>query len=234
MLCTRCGKQLSETDRYCASCGLPTHVLDRLLRPLKPLKKRIAAFTSRPSGEKAVIVGGLLVLAVLIASAYNDSASEQRAHKKEQADAARLATQAEQQSREQVLRNFQGTAQDSFTCATSTENKPIVSFDNGHYWWADDGRCTVRLQKKRDEDAQAWSYWPTTIRVDTDMDSFWLANEERTCQTYPDDKGRIAVVACNAAGSHRHHNIPVKFWGGVERNTISDWKCRRESDEFVC
>jgi TPR repeat protein len=82
------------------------------------------------------------------------------------------------------------------------------------------------------------SYWSTTIRVDADMDSFWLPDEERTCKTYPDDKGRVSVVACNASGTHRDHNIPVTFWGDLDRNIISDWKCRREKgifkDEFVC
>jgi TPR repeat protein len=85
---------------------------------------------------------------------------------------------------------------------------------------------------------ESLSYWPTTIRVDTDMDSFWLPDEERTCQTHPNDNGRIAVVACNPSGSHRDHNIPVTFWGDPNRDTVSDWKCRREksifSDKFVC
>jgi hypothetical protein len=82
------------------------------------------------------------------------------------------------------------------------------------------------------------SYWPTKIRVDTDMDSYWLPDEEQVCQTYPDKDGRVSVVACNASGSHRIHNISVTFWGDVDRNTTSDWKCRREKDifkvEFVC
>ena len=26
----------------------------------------------------------------------------------------------------------------------------------------------------------------------------------------------------------------VKFWGGIDRNTISFWRCRREGDAFVC
>jgi TPR repeat protein len=82
------------------------------------------------------------------------------------------------------------------------------------------------------------SYWSTRIRVDTDMDSFWLPDEERTCQTYPSDKGKVAVVACNVSGSHRDHNIPVTFWGDPDRNTVSDWRCRREQSilggEFVC
>lgn len=138
------------------------------------------------------------------------------------------------QEAQKTLRNFQGMAHDSFICATSIENKPIVSFDNGGSWWTDDGRCATREQKRRDEEAKLFSFWPTTIRVDTDMDSFWLPNEQRTCQAYPGNKGRVAVVACNAAGSHRDHNIPVKFWGGVDRGKVSDWKCRREGDEFVC
>jgi hypothetical protein len=89
-------------------------------------------------------------------------------------------------------------------------------------------------QSKANDDSYFDSYWPTTIRVDTDMDSFWLVNEERVCQTFPGDKGKIAVVSCNATGSHRDHNIPVRFWGSVDRNTVSSWKCRRETDEFVC
>jgi len=28
-------------------------------------------------------------------------------------------------------------------------------------------------------------------------------------------------------------HIPVRFWGGVDRNTVSNWKCRREKDDFV-
>ena len=87
---------------------------------------------------------------------------------------------------------------------------------------------------QRDSVAKLSSYWPTTVRVDTDMDSFWLQGEERTCQTYPDGNGRVSVVACNDSGSHRNHNIPVKFWGGVDRNTVSSWRCRREGDDFVC
>jgi len=98
---------------------------------------------------------------------------------------------------------------------------------------ATEARADYR-QQQRDEDAEFYSYWPTTVRVDTDMDSSWLPDEERTCQTYPDDKGRVASVACNSSVSHRDHNIPVKFWGGVDRNAVSEWKCRREKDEFVC
>ena len=80
-----------------------------------------------------------------------------------------------------------------------------------------------RIQKNRNEDAQIHSYWATTVRVDTDMDSFWLPDEERTCQTFPDNKGRVATVTCDAT-SHATHNIPVKFWGGVDRDTVSNWK----------
>lgn len=43
-------------------------------------------------------------------------------------------------------------------------------------------------QQRRDEHANLSSYYPTTVRVDTDMDSSWLTDEERTCQTYPNQK----------------------------------------------
>ena len=78
------------------------------------------------------------------------------------------------------------------------------------------------------------SYWPTEIRVNSDMDSSWLRDEERICQTYPNGDGRIAVVTCDAPRSHTEHNIPVTFWGDPNRNTVSDWKCRREAGGFVC
>jgi hypothetical protein len=149
-----------------------------------------------------------------------------------------LAAHGRAESYAQMQRNLNGQASDPFTCSTSTENKPIASFDNGKFWWVDDGRCRTRQQRVRDADAATSSYLSTTLRVDTDMDSFWLPDEERTCQTFPDEKGRVSVVACNQTGNHRDHNIPVKFWGGVERNTVSSWKCRREKDlltyGFVC
>jgi hypothetical protein len=151
---------------------------------------------------------------------------------KQEVDAARDI------SWEQAQRNFQGQSDDSFKCSTDAENHDIVSFDDGHFWWKDDGRCATREgQRKRDQDAQLHSYWSTTIRVDTDMNSSWLPDEERTCQTYPDDKGRVATVTCEAT-PHETHNIPVQFWGGVDRNTVSSWKCRRDKDvlddRFVC
>jgi hypothetical protein len=148
-----------------------------------------------------------------------------------QAAAIHDTDDARARSWEKAQSNFQNQAQDSFICATSSENEPIVSFDDGTFWWKDDGRCARRLQKKKDEDAQTYSYWSTTVRVNTDMDSFWLPDEERTCQTFPDDKGRVATVTCDAT-AHAIHNIPVKFWGGVDRDTVSDWKCRREKDVF--
>ena len=174
---------------------------------------------------------------------------------RQEAERLRLANQTQQESYEQMQRNVAGTAHDPYKCATSTAETLIFSFDNGHYWWADDGRCAAeelrrraaaeqtqneqrmaheRQQRQRDEDAQSSSYWPTTLRVDTDMDSLWLNNEERTCRTFPDDKGIVARVNCSANASHQDHSIPVKFWGGVDRDTVSDWKCRREGDEFVC
>jgi hypothetical protein len=138
---------------------------------------------------------------------------------KQEAERLRLANQTQQESFDQMERNVAGTAHDPYRCATSTADTQIFSFDNGHYWWADDGRCAreelrkqaaeeqrqieqraahQRQQKQRDEDAEVYSYWPTTLRVDTDMDSFWLNNEERTCTTSPDDKGRVARVNCRS------------------------------------
>lgn len=145
----------------------------------------------------------------------------------------------ESTSREQMARNFSGEANDPFRCDRSAhDNQAIVSFDGGQTWWNDDGRCSTQLQKKRDEDAQLSSYWSTTVRVDTDMNSSWLPDEERICQTYPDSNGKIATVLCSLTGEGAIHNIPVAFWGGVERNTVSNWKCRREKDllddRFVC
>lgn len=138
----------------------------------------------------------------------------------------------------QAQKNISGEAHDAFTCANSTENTPIMSFDEGSNWWKDDGRCWAKLQRKRDEDAETSSFIPTTLRVDTDMDSSWLPDEERTCKSYPDEKGKVNAVNCSGDISKQNHNIPVQFWGGIGRNTPSDWKCRRErnllSDNFVC
>ncbi len=174
---------------------------------------------------------------------------------KQEAERLRLANQTQQESFEQMQRNAFGKAHDPYTCSTSTTGEPIITFDNGHYWWSDDGRCVIeqrlkeaaaeqrqieqraaheRQQKQRDDDAEVNSYWPTTLRVESDMDSLWLNNEERTCRTFPDDNGKVARVNCSANASHQDHSIPVKFWGGVDRDTVSDWKCRREGDDFVC
>jgi hypothetical protein len=170
--------------------------------------------------------------ATLLRSAVNDQIrQDQLETEKRVAENRKLAYQRFQT-------NTSGEAHDPFTCATSTEQKPIVSFDEGITWWNDDGRCAAKQQKVKDSDAEIRSYISTTIRVDTDMESSWLPDEERTCQTYPDGKGRVATVSCNGEASTHAHNIPVKFWGGVDRNAPSDWKCRREktllSDEFVC
>jgi hypothetical protein len=193
----------------------------------------------------------VLQLAADKAVAQSRLATE-KALAQQKAEHDRLVDQSEEESRAQMQRNVAGAAHDAFTCGTSTTGIPIVSFDYRHYWWVDDGRCAAQQekereakerslqqqrdaeQKRRNEDAELLSYWPTTLRVNTDINSFWLDKEERTCQTYPDGNGRVAVVACDTSGSHRDHNIPVQFWGGVDRNAISSWKCRREGDNFVC
>jgi hypothetical protein len=117
-----------------------------------------------------------------------------------------------------------------YTYAMSTTGKTIISFDAGASWRWDDGPC----QMQRDRQAELWSYWPTTLRVDANMDPFWLPNEERICQSYPNDKGRVSLVSCPASESRSTHNIPIRFWGGVDRGITSDWECRREGDEFAC
>jgi len=160
--------------------------------------------------------------------------SLQHQHVRLAAEATTKSEQARSQAFEQMQRNTNGESHDAFTCATSTENLPIMSFDSGQHWWKDDGRCASKLQSKRDSDAEIDSYWSTTVRVYTDMNSSWLPNEERTCRTYPDNNGKVSVVSCDGPESHADHNIPVTFWGGVDRNTTSDWKCRREGDDFVC
>ena len=182
------------------------------------LKRGYRAFHDATSPGARVFAGfvGLVLLVMALAFVVGHLADYASNHEREREQPAQAAAAA------------------AFICNTSTNGKPIMSFDSGRTWAWDDGRCAWKLQAKRDEDAQIYSYWPTTLRVDADMDSFWLKGEERTCQTYPDAKGRVAIVACNLTGSHRDHNIPVKFWGGVDRHVISGWKCRREGDDFVC
>ena len=140
---------------------------------------------------------------------------------------------ADKAAREKKARNFYGQAHDPFSCGKG-EKGPVVSYDNGGHWWVDDGRCANQLiQKQKDKDAKLHSYYSTKLRVDTDMNSSWLPDEERTCETYPDLEGKVSTVTCEP-NNHDTHNIPVTFWGGVTRNTASQWKCRRESDFFVC
>ena len=221
------GQQITPAERLAkakAACGNSSHCLDPSEAEYQLSKIPASA------AEYGDACKFLIVVQQQVADAIGKTVSN--------TDAKR------QESWEQAQRNFQGLAHDSFECDLSTDHNPIVSFDNRSFWWKDDGRCEALFQKKRDEDAEIDqkkrdedaeidSYWSTTLRVDTDMDSFWLPEEERTCQTYPDQKGRVATVLCNSKG-HANHNIPVKFWGGVDRNTTSNWKCRRESDGFVC
>ena len=102
--------------------------------------------------------------------------------------------------------------------------------ERGYQLWGE--RDAAERAKGQQE--QRDSVWPTTVRVDTDMDSYWLNAEERTCMTTSGAKGRVAAVTCNDSGSHQTHNIPVNFWGGVDRNVASSWRCRREGDDFAC
>jgi hypothetical protein len=91
----------------------------------------------------------------------------------------------------------------------------------------------MSAQEQRDENASLDSYWPTTLRVVTNMNSFWLDQEERMCWSVPNGEGKVAIVTCGDS-KESIHNIPVKFWGGVDRGVASHWKCRREGNRFVC
>lgn len=142
---------------------------------------------------------------------------------------------------QEQLANAQQVAQAqifNLRCGTQTgTGNEFMSLDNGRTWVPDDGRCMERVYKQRDEDAKKYSYWSTKLRVDTDMSQSWLNDEERVCTSYPDAKGRVATISCDA-NSHTTHNIPVTFWGGVDRGHPSTWRCRREKgllgDDFVC
>ena len=82
-----------------------------------------------------------------------------------------------------------------------------------------------------------YGWWPTTVRVGTNMASAWLPDEERECASSPGKNGGVAEVDCYG-DRPTDHNIPVKFWGKTDRNKVSLWKCRREKDlledHFVC
>lgn len=88
--------------------------------------------------------------------------------------------------------------------------------------------------RPNDSDNYLLRFWSTTVRVDTDMDSFWLNGEQRKCTTSPDDTGRVATVTCNYSASHQIHNIPVDFYGPVDTNRVSSWTCTRKGDSFEC
>jgi len=69
---------------------------------------------------------------------------------KKQAEHDRLIHQSVEESQDQMRRNLAGQAHDLFTCSTSTDNLPTISFDYGHYWWADDGRCATQQEQARE------------------------------------------------------------------------------------
>ena len=96
--------------------------------------------------------------------------------------------------------------------------------------------CT---QRRRILECVGWLFWrcAESARIRR-HEHARLSDEERICQTYPDSKGRVSTVKCSATGDGATRNIPVDFWGGVNRNAVSNWKCRREKslldDRFVC
>jgi len=105
---------------------------------------------------------------------------------------AQVSRQIEDDAREQMIKNFNGAARDPFRCDHSPiGNYDIVSFDDGRTWWKGDGRCAAQLHKKRDEDAGLSSYWSTTVRVDTDMNSSWLPTKSAFVRHTRTRKGRF-------------------------------------------
>ena len=131
--------------------------------------------------------------------------------------------------------NFQGLNNDPFICSQSATHQELVSFNRGRNWWIDTvGKCAQREQRRRDTEAENRSYIPTKLRVETDIDSTWMQHEERICTTSPNDEGRVASVHCSVSEGVLVRTLPIVFWGGVDRNTVSQWKCEREDDNFTC
>ena len=153
------------------------------------------------------------------------------------AQTAELEKALRAQAYQRYSDNIAGIRSDPYQCSWSTADSPIISFDSGTNWWNDDGRCGLRLQKRRDEDAASSSYISTTLRVDTDMNASWLPDEQRTCSSLPGRDRKVVQVSCDS-DAKPIHNIPIKFWGGTERGTVSTWRCTRNKslldDEFVC
>ena len=107
-----------------------------------------------------------------------DAESELRAIRStapEYSEGNQLLSSIKTSNRKQMEDNFSNVSHDIYRCAHSTEGKLIVSFDDGNSWWIDDGRCAARMESTRDREAESSSYWPTTLRVDTDMNSSWLS-----------------------------------------------------------
>jgi hypothetical protein len=87
------------------------------------------------------------LLGVIQSQAQIAAERERQTMAAREAERTRLENQTQQESLEQMQRNIAGTVHDSYKCATSTVGTAIVSFDNGHYWWSDDGRCAAEDQK---------------------------------------------------------------------------------------
>jgi hypothetical protein len=93
--------------------------------------------------------------------------------------------------------------------------------------------------QERAKGRQIMSYWPTTMRVDTDMSNSWLDQEERACTSSPEDRtGSIYWILCSGPDRSSLRNIPVTFYGDTTRGVQSDWKCRKSTflgeTRFAC
>lgn len=72
--------------------------------------------------------------------------------------------------------------------------------------------------------------------VSIQIDGNWMMGEYRPCRSYP----ALDDLECTQRGAGAAHLLPVTFWGRIDRNEPSDWKCQRQhgvlasADSVVC
>lgn len=145
---------------------------------------------------------------------------------------AELAEEAAAQAEAQQVYAAQ-QVQPKLRCGIQTATGEEFMSVDGKPWVPDDGRC---IDLVLHDDAK--NYRSTTIRVNTDMNQGWLNEERRNCTSYPNDRGRVSTLSCSDNLTRADRNIPVTFWGKVDRGHPSIWKCERQKnlldDRFVC
>lgn len=72
--------------------------------------------------------------------------------------------------------------------------------------------------------------------VSVQIDGNWMMGEYRPCRLYPAPED----LECTQRLAGAAHLLPVTFWGRIDRNESSDWKCQRQhgvltsTDSVVC